>query len=91
MSDDRTITEIEVMDGDQLDGLQFPKLIKKSKKNGVDVKEVIGNMAYVSADNFRICEKEEAVLYTRTNSAVVVAANTELEEGFSYSVKMFPL
>ena len=85
MSEDRIITGIKVTDGAQPDGLQLPELIEKSKKNGVDVKEVIGDMAYVSDDNLESCEKEDVTLYARTNSAVAAAANTELEEGFSYS------
>lgn len=85
MSDDRIITGIKVTDGAQPDGLQLLELIEKSKKNGVDVKEVIGDMAYVSDDNLESCEKEDVTLYARTNSAVAAAANTELEEGFSYS------
>ena len=85
MSDDRIITGIKVTDGAQPDGLQLPELIEKSKKNGVDVKEVIGDMAYVSDDNLESCEKEDVTLYARTNSAVAAAANKELEEGFSYS------
>lgn len=85
MSDDRIITGIEVTDGAQPDGLQLPELIEKSKKNGVDIKEIIGDMAYVSDDNLGVCEKEGVILYARTNSAVAAAANTELEEGFSYN------
>ena len=85
MSDDRIITGIEVTDGAQNDGKQLPKLIEKSKKNGVDVKEVVGDMAYVSDDNLEACEKEEVVLYAKTNSAVAAAANSELDEGFSYN------
>lgn len=85
MSEDRIITGVKVTDGGQPDGLQLPELIEKSKKNGVDVKEVIGDMAYVSDDNLEACEKEGVTLYAKTNSAVAAAANTELEEGFSYS------
>ena len=85
MSEDRIITGVKVTDGAQPDGLQLPELIEKSKKNGVDVKEVIGDMAYVSDDNLDVCEKEGVTLYARTNSAVAAAANTELEEGFGYS------
>ena len=85
MSDDRIITGIEVTDGAQNDGKQLSKLIEKSKKNGVDVKEVIGDMAYVSDDNLAACEKEEVVLYAKTNSAVAAAANSELDEGFTYN------
>lgn len=85
MSDDRTITGIEVTDGARPDGLQLPALIENSKKNGVTVKEVVGDMAYVSDENLGVCEEQEVTLYARTNSAVAAAANTELEEGFSYS------
>ncbi|MDO4321998.1 MAG: transposase [Lachnospiraceae bacterium] len=85
MSEDRMITGIKVTDGAKPDGIQLPELIRKSKENGADVKEVIGDMAYVSDENLEVCEKEAVTLYARTNSAVAAAANTKLEEGFSYS------
>lgn len=85
MSDDRIITGIEVTDGAQPDGLQLPELIEKSKKNGVDIKEIIGDMAYVGDDNLGVCEKEGVTLYSRTDSVVAAAANTELEEDLEKS------
>jgi transposase len=85
MSDDRIITGIEVTDGSKPDGEQLPKLLEKSKRNGVAVKEIVGDMAYVSDDNLAFCKEHNAELYARTNSAVAAAANTQLEEGFSYS------
>lgn len=85
MSDDRIITGIEVTDGSKPDGEQLPSLLEKSKRNGVAVKEIVGDMAYVSDDNLAFCEKHNAELYARTNSAVAAAASAQLEEGFSYS------
>lgn len=85
MSEDRIITGLEVTDGARPDGLQLPVLIENSKKNGVEVKEVVGDMAYVSDDNLAECEKQEVTLYAKTNTAVAAAASAELEEGFSYS------
>ena len=85
MSDDRIITGIEVTDGSKPDGEQLPNLLEKSKRNGATVKEIIGDMAYVSDDNLAFCEEHNAELYARTNSAVAAAANAQLEEGFSYS------
>lgn len=85
MSEDRIITGIEVTDGARPDGLQLPKLIEKSKNNGVKVKEVIGDMAYVSDDNLEVCNAEDVTLYARTNTAVAAAANMNLEEGFCYN------
>lgn len=85
MSEDRIITGIEVTDGSRPDGTQLPKLLEKSNKNGVSVKEVVGDMAYVSDDNLEICEKNNVTLYAKTNSAVAAATNNELNNGFSYN------
>ncbi len=85
MSEDRIITGVEVTDGASPDGLQLPTLIEKSKQNGVEVKEVVGDMAYVSDDNLSVCEQQDVVLYAKTNTAVAAAAHAELAEGFSYS------
>lgn len=85
MSDDRIITGLEITDGSKPDGVQLPILLGKSQKNGAIVKEIVGDMAYVSDDNLAFCEEHNAELYAKTNSAVAAAANAQLEEGFSYS------
>lgn len=85
MSEDRIITGIEVTDGSKPDGLQLPALLERSKENGVEVKEIVGDMAYVSDDNLTICDENDVILYAKTNSAVAAAANRGLEEGFSYN------
>lgn len=85
MSEDRIITGIEVTDGSKPDGAQLPILLDKSKQNGAPVKEIVGDMAYVSDDNLAVCKENDVELYARTNSAVAAAANTQLDEGFSYS------
>ncbi len=85
MSEDRIITGIEVTDGSRPDGIQLPNLLEKSNKNGVTVKEIVGDMAYVSDDNLEICENNNVTLYAKTNSAVAAAANNELDNGFSYN------
>lgn len=46
--------------------------------------EVVGDMAYVTDDNLETCG-EEISLIARTNMAVAVAANGNLEEGFCYN------
>ena len=80
MSDDRIITGIDVTDGSRPDGEQLPNLLEKSKRNGVAVKEIIGDMAYVSDGNLSFCEEHNAELYARTNSAVAAAANAQLKD-----------
>lgn len=85
MSDDRIITGIEITDGSKPDGAQLPTLLDKSKRNGVSVSEIVGDMAYVSDENLSVCKENNVELYARTNSAVAAAANTQLEEGFNYN------
>ena len=80
MSDDRIITGIDVTDGSRPDGEQLPNLLEKSKRNGVAVKEIVGDMAYVSDGNLSFCEEHNAELYARTNSAVAAAANAQLKD-----------
>lgn len=85
MSEDRVITGIEVTDGGRPDGAQLPALLEKSKRNGVSVEEIVGDMAYVSDDNLEVCENNNVTLYAKTNSAVAAAANNSLDNGFSYN------
>lgn len=65
----RLIAGIHVTSGGAPDGQQLPELIEKSKKNGIEVTEVVGDMAYVSEENLDACG-EEIALIARTNSAV---------------------
>lgn len=85
MTEERFIAGIEVTHGGEPDGKQLPILLEKSRNNGIAVKEVIGDMAYVSEDNLDICEGNDVTLFARTNSAVAAAAATLLEEGFSFN------
>ena len=84
MTEERLIAGISVTDGGAPDGQELPKLIEKAKENGIKVTEVIGDMAYVSDDNLKVCG-EEITLIARTNTAVVAVANGNLEEGFCFN------
>jgi len=85
MTEDRIITGIEVTHGGEPDCAHLPGLLEKSRNNGVQVKEAIGDMAYVSEDNLDFCERKGVTLYARTNSAVAAAAATGLDEGFCFN------
>lgn len=85
MTEERIITGIEVTHGGAPDCNQLPTLLEKSQENGVQVKEVIGDMAYVSEDNLDICEENSVELFAKTNSAVVAAAAAPLDEGFCFN------
>ncbi len=85
MTQERIVTGIEVTGGGEPDGKQLPVLLEKSQNNGVEVKEIVGDMAYVSEDNLNICEEKGVALFARTNSAVAAAATAPLDEGFSFN------
>ena len=85
MTEERIITGIEVTHGGEPDGKQLPTLLEKSQNNGIEVTDIIGDMAYVSEDNLDICEEKGVTLYAKTNSAVAAAATTPLEEGFCFN------
>lgn len=85
MTEERLITGIKVTHGGESDGKQLPILLEKSKETGIEVKEIIGDMAYVSDDNLGVCEENGVTLFARTNSAVAAAAATPLDEGFSFN------
>ena len=91
MTEERLIAGIKVTDRGIPDGKQLPELINKSKKNGINVTEVIGDMAYVSEENLDVCEEQGIELIANTNSAVAAAADASLDEGFTYNkdAKMF--
>jgi transposase len=85
MTEERFIAGIEVTDGGEPDCNQLPVLLEKVIENGVEVKEAVGDMAYVSEDNLDVCGEKGVTLYARTNSAVAAAAATPLDEGFSFN------
>lgn len=85
MTEERIITAVKVTDGAQPDRNQLTELIDKTITNGVNVDEVIGDMAYVSDDNLINCEERNVTLYAKTNAAVSASAKSELEKGFWFN------
>lgn len=84
ITEERLIAGISITDGGAPDGQELPNLIESAQKSGIEVTEIIGDMAYVSEENLEICG-EEITLIAKTNTAVAAAAAAELEEGFSFN------
>jgi transposase len=84
MSEEGIITAIEVTSGEVPDGKIMQTLAEKTKENGVKVKEIIGDMAFVSEDNLDYCENEGITLIARTNPAVAAAAEKK-DDGFVFN------
>ena len=83
MTEERIIAGIEVTSGEASDGKQLQALIEKSKKNGIEVKEVIGDMAFVSKDNLEYCG-DEITLIAKSNPVIAGLAAPK-NDGFEYN------
>ena len=83
MTEERIIAGIEVTSGEAPDGKQLKTLIEKSKKNGIEVKEVIGDMAFVSKDNLEYCG-DEITLIAKSNPVIAGLAAPK-NDGFEYN------
>ena len=70
MTDERMISAIEVTTGREADTNELTKLIEKSKANGVDVAEVLGDKAYSSKDNIDYCDENDIKLISRLSRVV---------------------
>ena len=51
MTPERIVTALEITSGETPDGKYLQSLVEKSKKAGIDVKEVIGDEAYSGKEN----------------------------------------
>ncbi len=83
MTEERIIAGIEVTSGEAPDGKQLQTLIEKSKTNGIEVKEVIGDMAFVSKDNLEYCG-DEITLIAKSNPVIAGLAAPK-NDGFEYN------
>lgn len=84
MTDERLISGIEVTDGGEQDVNHLIAAVEQSRDNGIHVKEIVGDMAYVSQGNLEYCETIGAELIAKTNSAVAASAKPR-EDGFEYN------
>ncbi len=83
MTEERIITGVEVTSGEASDGKQLETLVEKSKKNGINVKEVIGDMAYVSKENLEYCG-DNIELIAKSNP-VITGLIKNRNDGFEFN------
>ena len=82
MTEDRIITGLEVTTGEAPDGKYLKALVEKSKKAGIEVKEVIGDKAYSGRENLNYGKENEIKIISRLNA--VISNSQQLKEGFEY-------
>ena len=59
MTDERIITAAVVTSGEKGDGQQLKALVEKTRKAGLEVKDVIGDTAYSGKQNLELAESKD--------------------------------
>ena len=82
MTEDRIITGLEVTTGEAPDGKYMQKLVEKSQKSGLEVKEVIGDRAYSGRENLEYGKEEGIKIISRLNP--IISNSQKMKDGFEY-------
>ena len=80
MSPERIIVGATVTSGEKGDGLQLPKLIDKSRQNGIEVDTVIGDTAYSGDANLKQAKEEGFRIVAKLNPTISQGARSESEQ-----------
>jgi transposase len=80
MTEERIITAAIVTTGEKNDGKQLQSLIEKSKAAGMDVKTVIGDMAYSEKENIAYSRENEIELISRLHPQITQGTRKKEEE-----------
>ncbi|CAG7651744.1 hypothetical protein PAESOLCIP111_06380 [Paenibacillus solanacearum] len=70
MTEERIITAAVVTTGEKNEGKQLQSLIEKSKAAGMDVKTVVGDMAYSEKENIAYSKENQIELVSRLNPKI---------------------
>lgn len=84
MTEERIIAGMEVTSGEEADVNCLIALSERAKNNGVDVKEIVGDRAYVSSGNLAYCDEMGISLIALTNPAVAASAEAK-DDGFHFN------
>ena len=80
MTEERIITAAIVTTGEKSDGKQLQELIEKSQAAGMDVKTVIGDMAYSEKDNLAYSKEKDMELISKLNPLITQGGRKKEDE-----------
>lgn len=83
ITDERLITGLEITTGRAADTKILETLVEKSRKNGIEVNEILGDKAYSSKDNIDYCNDNDIKLVSRLNT--VVSDGNSRDDEFIYN------
>lgn len=86
MTPERIITGVDVSSGEKHDGKYLQSLVNKSKENGIDVKNIVGDGAYSESDNIAYTNNEHLNLISKLSNTVTSGnRKNKLDEKFFYN------
>ncbi|HAM63819.1 MAG TPA: IS1182 family transposase [Erysipelotrichaceae bacterium] len=71
INEERLVTAVVVTSGEKHDGKQLVELVEQSQRNGVEVKEVIGDGAYSELENLNYSRENDITLIAKLSQGVV--------------------
>ena len=80
MTEERIITAAVITSGEKTDGKELGKLVEKSKKAGIDIKNVVGDKAYSSKENIEAAKDGNYNLISRLNNAITQGKRSKENE-----------
>ena len=83
MTRERIVTALEVTSGEAPDGKFMTSLVEKSKRTGLEVKEVIGDKAYSGKDNLEYGKKNDIKIISRIHPIITNAIENK-QDGFEF-------
>lgn len=79
MTPERIICAATITSGEKADGKELPELVKKSRKAGIKIENVIGDAAYSGKDNLTLASEKDK--YGKENYKLVSKLNPNITEG----------
>lgn len=83
MTRERIVIALEVTSGEAPDGKFMTSLVEKSKRTGLEVKEVIGDKAYSGKDNLEYGKKNDIKIISRIHPIITNAIENK-NDGFEF-------
>ena len=84
LTEERFISAVEVTSGEAADGDVTQKLTEQSIANGIEVKEINGDMAYSTIANIEYCKENNIALISKLNPLISNTAEPK-NDGFIYN------
>lgn len=85
MTEERIITAAIVTSGEKHDGKQLKELIEKSVATGMNIQDIVGDMAYSEKDNLDYAEEKELNLISKLSKTVTHGNSRSNKNNFEYN------